>query len=402
MAQTNVTTLDSAIQTKFIKKVLDGVKGEIAFPRFASTLAMERGGGDTVRWNRIRRIPRQTSFNLSENSSTTTPKALTTDKIEASIGYVGDSLSGTTASKFTSILEDKAYQDAVKDQIIRTFEYLGLKQISLYSMHHRVDNDSTYEVNADATSAGATTTAISTDLTQSDDHWGTSAAAHGYIVQTNPEAPNYGMAALVTDFTASSDTCTVATWPQVNTTDSNFHLVRGTAIAATDVISVAALARVAGAHTKFQTKRFKGGILRGYITPEQEADLVQDSTYTAIRQYVEGLKELGRYRVVRIHGIELIVVPDGYREDVDGTENASGTVFNTPIFGRDTYNITKWNNGADEFGVKFDFVGKQADSGNYWRLNWWINWHAMCAIATLDACGIVNLMTGATAMPMTL
>jgi len=401
LAATTMTTLDSAIQTKFVKKLLEKVKGKMAFPKFASNRKMEQGAGDTVRFNRVRRIPRQTTFNLSEDSTSVTEQGLTTDYIEATIGFVGDSLKSTRAAQITSILQDSAYMDEVSDQITRTMEYLGLKEISRYSIKHRVDNDTTYEANANVTTATSTTVAVSTDLTQSDNHWGESTTKVGYLVGTNPEGANYGIARLCTDFVASSDTLTTTAFPQNNTTDTDFHLTRGTALAATDVMTTTAIARVAGIHEVFQSKKFGGGTLRGFIDPQQMADLYNDTTFTTIMKYVEGMKQLGQYKVFRVFGVEFVVLPDTYREDVDGTENAAGLVHNAPIFGADTYNITKWETGQDDYGVKVNFIQKP-DSGNYWGLVWWLNWHAKCAIATLEACNIVTLMTGVTALPATL
>jgi len=398
---TTVSDVASAVKTKFQQRLLEKLKGKVAFTKFASKGKMARGEGDTVRWNRLIRLAKQTSFNLDEYAMTGTEKEFVSNMVEASIGYMGDVVALTKGAKLTSIIDDPSYVEEVSDQIIRSTEYVGLKQISRYSLHHRVDNDSTYEVNADVTTATSTTEWRSTDLTQADDFWGESTTKVGYCCGTNPEAPNYDNASLITDFATTNDVVTTLAFPQNNSTDTNFHVVRGTGITAADKMSIAALARVAGNAELLQWKPFEGGLFRGFMHPGQHADLRTDSTYTNLVQYVEGLKELGRYKVFRVYGIEFVVVPEVFREDADGTENTAGAVYNAPIFGADSYNITRWTDGNGEFGVQTNFISKP-DSSNYWGLMNFISWHCMAAVATLRATNIMSLMTGATAQAVVL
>jgi hypothetical protein len=364
---TTISDVDSAVKTKFHLKLLEKLKGKVAFTKFASKGKMTKGEGDTARWNRLIRLAQQTSFNLTEYAMTGTEKEFVSNMVEASIGYMGDVVALTKAAKLTSIIEDESYTDEIADQIVRSTEYVGLKHISLYSLHHRVDYDTTYEKNANVTTATSTTEWRSTDLTEIDDFWGASAAAHGYCCGMNPEAANYDNSQLVTDFATTNDVVTTAAFPQNNSTSTDFHIVRGTGIVATDKLSVAALARVAGLGELLQWNKFDGGIYRGFMHPGQHADLRTDSTYTTLVQYVEGLKELARYQVFRIYGIEFVVVPQVYREDADGTENTAGAVYNCNIFGADSYNVTRWTDGNGEFGVQTDFITKP-DSSNYWGL----------------------------------
>lgn len=399
MAVTQISDLSSAVKTKFIKKLRDKIKGQDAFTKYASSGKMERGEGDTVRWNRLLRLARQTSYNLAETDVSITEKEFISNKVEASIGYMGDAVKLTTAAKQTSIIDDETYSDEVADQIIRSREYVGLKEISRYGLHHRVDNDSDYEVNATVTTATSTTSFASSTLTQNQYHWGQDTAKVGYCCGTNPEAANYDNSSLITNF--NSTTATTLAFPQNNSTSTKFHIVRGTGILTTDKLTCAALARVAGLGELLQWKRFPGGIYRGFIDPGQHADLMTDSTYASIVTGVEGLKELARYQVFRAYGIELTVVPDVFREDVDGTENTAGVVHNAPIFGADSYNITRWSEGEGEFGVKTNFISK-ADSGNLFGFINWIVWSSMSAAKTLNATNVCVLMTGATAQAVVL
>lgn len=400
MAVTTISDLESAVQTKFIKKLLGKIEGKDGFTKFASSGKMERGAGDTVRWNRLLRLARQTSYNLTEESVSITEKEFVSNKVEASIGYMGDAVKLTKAAKITSIVEDESYSDEVADQILRSREYVGLKEISRYGLQHRVDFDTTYEKDVTVTTATSTTAWASTSLTEADNFWGESTTKVGYCCATNPEAANYDNSSLNTDFATSGDVVTTLAFPQNNSTSTKMHIVRGTGIVATDVMTTAALLRVAGIGEHMQWKRFTGGIYRGFIDPAQHADLYGDSVFTTIMQNVEGLKELGRYRVFRVYGIELMVVPDVFREDADGTENAStGAIHNAPIFGAESYNITRWSDGDGKFGVNTEFITK-SDSGNIFGYVWWIVWNSMSAVKTLRATNICVLKTGATAQPV--
>jgi hypothetical protein len=400
LAVTQISDLSSAVKTKFIKKLRDKIKGQDAFTKYASSGKMERGEGDTVTWNRLLRLARQTTYNLVETDVSITEKEFVSNKLSASIGYMGDAVKLTTAAKQTSIIDDETYSDEVADQIIRSREYVGLKEISRYGLHHRVDNDATYEVNATVTTATSTTVFGSSTLTENDNHWGEDTAKVGYCCGTNPEAANYDNSSLITDFDLTGGTpenkCVTLAFPQNNSTSTKFHIVRGTGIVVTDKLTCAALARVAGLGELLQWKRFPGGIYRGFIDPGQHADLMTDSTYASIVTGVEGLKELARYQVFRAYGIELTVVPDVFREDADGTENTAGAVHSAPIFGADSYNITRWSDGEGAFGVKTNFLNK-ADSGNLFGFVNWIVWSSMSAVKTLNATNICVLMTGATA-----
>lgn len=400
MAVTEISDLSSAVDVKFKKKLLGLIEGKDGFTKFASSGKMERGAGDRVRWNKLLRLARQTSYNLVETSVSITEKEFVSNKVEAVIGYMGDAVKLTKGAKITSIITDDSYAKSVADQILRSREYVGLKELSRFGLQHRVDFDSTYEKNVDVTTATSTTEWRSTGLTEADNFWGESTTKVGYCTQTNPEAANYDNSASVTDFVQSGGVVTTTAFPQNNDTNGRMHIVRGTGIIATDVMTTAALLRVAGIGEEMQWDRFPGGIYRGFIDPAQHNDLYGDSVFTTIMQNVEGLKELGRYRVFRVYGIELMVVPDVFREDADGTENAStGAVYNANIFGADSYNITKWSEGEGEFGVNTRLIEKP-DSGNLWGFVWWITWDSMSAVKVLRATNVISLKTGATALPV--
>jgi hypothetical protein len=389
-----MTTVASAIKTKYQPLLTKQTVEEDVFSPFASKTKMEKGAGKTVRWQRVRRLAKVTSFNLSDGDLTGTPKAFTTDYDEAEVGVFGDYVEITKGVDLTSILTKGDQMNEVKDQIVRSKLYLGLKQISQHCLRHRVDNDPLQEVNGTADTS--TTIALVDDaLTQDIHHWGQTGGKYGFVCGTSPENVNYDFDSLVTAFTATSDTCEVA-FKQA-CTGMKYHLVRGTNLAATDLLTSTAISRVAGYHQLLHTEPYKGGIYHGFIHPAQLRNLYADTVFVDIMKYSQP-SYFKTYQTFQVFGIDFIVTNELYREDVDGSENQStGIVYVSPIFGRNAFNITKWTNGADGYGVEINVINKP-DTGNVWGLKHWISWHGYAALATQRATSVIGLMTGATDM----
>jgi hypothetical protein len=400
MAITNTTTLASAIPIQWNKELIPIITDELLVGKFANKSRITRGTGGTITLNRALRIPSVAWGNLAETTQTGTPIALTTNKQIIEPVITGATLQISKLSRLESIVKDEQLKKSLTEQIIRTLSESILENIYLYGLHHRVDNDATYEVSGTADS-GSTTTLVDDALTQNDDHWGTDSSNWGYCSFTGPEGTNYDQTSKVTNFVASSDTCTLDALQQAVDSTSKYHLTRGTGILATDVISVAALTRVAAIMEFARTPKFKGGIFHGFIDAAQHQDLMLDTIFQTIIQY-SAPKKLGNYSVYRVFDQELMVTNDLYREDVDGSKNKStGVVYGTVIFGEDSFAFRNWNDAGDEYGIEFNFIGfDKADSNNYYKLQKFISWHTIAGLNVNRATGVVSLMTGATALPI--
>ncbi|MFX0194828.1 MAG: hypothetical protein ACFFCW_01805 [Candidatus Hodarchaeota archaeon] len=397
MAATTRTTLDSAIQELYIRRLLPIMQPLDFWGRFASKLKPEKGDGDTVVFNRVLRQPRVTSFNLLDSSTTGTARAFTSNKIVKALGVAGDAYQFERVADFTSIISNDVFMQEIGSQIIRSKNYLASEEYCTHGLPHRVDNDATYEVNGTVDS-GSTTTFVDDALTQNDDHWGTDSSNPGFVCFVNPEGPLYDVGVPVTGFTAATDTCTIETVQHTPTTSTKYHVVRGTALAATDKLTVTAITRVAAIHRKMRTELFQGGILYGLIDSEQEHDLYGDSVLQTIIQYIEP-KRLGNYKVLPLLDTHLVVNDDAmYRMDVDGSANASGVVHATPIFGANAVNITGWD-GGDDWGLVMTHIN-DADTGNWWNLIRMVNWHIKAGVVVLRGTSVCNLLTGATVLPV--
>lgn len=400
MATTTTTTLTTAVGTKLQRDLIPIMRREDIFGRFSKKGKMHKEG-DTLKMNRTLQLPRQTSFNLSEGATTNTDKALSTNAIVTTVGIVGDTLAWTDLSTLITMIEQGDLTKSVADQIAATKAYLCAEELATHSLPHRVDNDSTYEVNGTADS-GSTTTMVDAARTEgTDNYWGTDATHPGICAFVAPTGTNYDIAVPVTDFAHATDTCTLETLQQAVDTSSKYHMAIPTGIAATDKLTITALTRVAAIHQRFKTPKFQGGMFYGIIDTEQHQDLYGDTVYQTIMQYSKP-SMIGNYKVIPLLDMNLVVSDDAmYRMDVDGAANAEGVVHNSLIFGRDAFKVTKWQEGKDDWGVKVHVFGiDDPDSGNKFGMKGWISWNAKAGVCVLRCTSIINLWTGATALPV--
>ena len=396
MTTTTQSTLSSAIQTKFERRLKEKAKGRGVLEKFAKIRTVAKGEGKTVRLNQILRLDKVTSAH-TEGATISSPKAFTSDYREATVTQYADAVEFSDLAKLNSIVSDDDFMSEVADQVVRSREYYLHKLLAQGGLRHRVDNDSTYEVNGTADS-GTTTTLVDDALTQADNFFGTDTSNFGFVTIVNPGAPNYDMTSKVTDFVASSDTATVS-FPQAISSSCKYHMVIPTGIVSTDKLTIAAITRVAGLLELLQAKKFNGGIFRAVIHPGQHADLYSDTTYQNIMIYDKS-EAIGDYTLFRLLNFEHLVSDEIYREDEDGSENQStGVSHVAQYFGADAYSFIKWGADGDTFGVN-TFIINQPDSGNLVNSKSWFSWKCSFAGLVDRATNIVGLMTGATAQPV--
>ena len=405
MAATNVSTMGTAIRTFWETNLIPKLKSKSLYEKFSSNTAVTKDnatGG--IKINTIRRVAVPSS-DLSESSTTGTPKAISSSAIIIEPTIFGDVFQFTDLMSRETFVKNSDFMDEIADQIVRTKEQRVAKAIMTRCMRHRVDNDGTYEVSGTVDS-GTTTSFVDNALTQADNYWGTDTDNFGVAAFFAPEGACYDRAVRATDFTAASHTVTLETLQQAPDTSDKYHLTIPTDIAATDVMTVTAAIRVAAMHEALQTERFNGGMLMGFINSMQKADLYKDTAYLAAMTVYSKPEMIDKYRIIPLLDMNFIVHNTGtYREDVDGSTNLSdGICHVAPIFGKNAWRVTKWGDGADAYGVKISNFGgpNDPDTGNMWGLQKYTSWHGIAGIVTLRATSIIGLMTGATALPIDL
>ena len=319
-------------------------------------------------------------------------KALTTNYISVTPSKWGDHFGFTSEADWDTLLQNNDLKDVIGQQMALSTDYQVIKTMSQGCLRHRIDKSATYQVSGTVTTANtAGTSLISTTLTQADDAWN-----GGYVTITSPDGGCYDETSAVTDFATSGDTATVA-FSNGLTTASDFRITVGTGLAATNILTVSSLLDVSALHRKFETEKFDGGLYRGFLDAAQERDLWSDSTFLGSATY-DSNQKFKNYKLMRWFDMEFYICSHLFREDVDGTENAStGVVYVTPIFGDNSYTVVKWDSGQGDMATKFTYVDKP-DSGNLGGDMRWISWRGRFGSKVTRATSIIGLMTGATSL----
>ena len=388
----NTTTLASAIRTKWETDLLAKAEGMLLADKFAVSKVMKRGAGGTLRINRLLRPAKVTSADTEGYLyDYDDAKQLTSNYIDLTPETWGDSFGFTAEGGIQSFISDPDNQHEISMQMARSLDYQLMKTMARGCLRHRIDKDGTYQVSG-TTDSGSTTTIVDAARDEGSDVFG-----GGFLTIVNPEGPNYDVTRTVTSFAESTDTITTAAFNHANTTSSKYRMTVGTAIAATDILTITGLLDCAALHRKLETPKFSGGLYRAFIDAAQERDLNDDSTSQNSAIY-DNSQRFENYRLGRWLDIEFFVGSEIYREDVDSTENQStGVVYVAPVFGAKSYAAVRWGQGQGDFGVDFHYVDK-ADSGNLRNGVNWISWSSRHARGVLRATSIIGLMTGATSL----
>jgi N4-gp56 family major capsid protein len=396
VASTTVTTYAPAISRIDEKKLLAVAEGMLGADKFAVKRPVEKGAGNSYRVTKILRQAKQTTagtFGVAGIITYSSAKALTAQTKSITPILLADYFSIDDDVDIKSWIKDSDNRDTIANQMARSHDYYVMKVLAQGGFRYRIDGDGTYMKSGTVTTASAGGTALygASTLTETDDFWN-----GGFATIYNPEGPNYDETSAVTDFATSGDVATVS-FPNGLTTSSKYHITVGTALAATDILTIAGLLKVSALHRKFETEKFSGGVFRAFFDAAQEADLWADTTFLNSAIY-DNSERFKNYRVGRWLDIEFMVSSEAYREDVDGTENqATGVVYATPIFGANAYTVMRWGHGSGDFGVKF-LVVDQPDSGNILNSFRIISWKSVFAASVLRATSVINLMTGATSL----
>lgn len=393
----SLTTAASALQTKLERKLIDMAPATMVMSKLATKTKYSKGDAYSVVFNRLLAADKVTAA-WTEGQTSFSPKYFYSNKITATPFEIGDQFEITSLEDILSIIRDEDRLTVLANQIIDTTEYYMLGICAKGGLRTLIDGDATMEVNGTCDGTSSAVALVDDALTQSDDHWGTDASNPGYVTITNKVGPNFNITSPVTDFTASSDTAVVA-FSQALTTGSKYHMVRGTNLVATDVLTVAGILRVAAIQMAMKVPKMNDGLYRGIISPGQFADLQGDTTYKDFFKY-DRSELIGKFQAYRIFDIEQIVHDQLWREDVDGSENqATGIVNVANYLGKNAFSVLHWLSGDRDFGVQV-YVVEDADSGNLGKTKKWLCWKVIYCGLVHNASHSVNLMTGATALPI--
>jgi hypothetical protein len=409
LAATTKANYASTVRTKHFTELLDIAMGRMPELKFAVSHDVEKGAGDTVRVARLLRPAKTTSAatqgTLIAASSATN---LVANHLDLSLQNWGNSFGFNEDVDITSWISMKSSKETIANQMQRTLAYQLRKIMSTQSFRWRIDGDTDYQKMATVTTADTTTGGAvsfhSTGLSETTaDYW-----TGGYVTITNPESPNYDITSFITDY--ATDAATVS-FPNSLTTDSDGWLCATQALAATDVMTTTGLLYVAALHELFETEKFDGGLLRGFLAPAQKRDLWLDTTFLNSAIY-DNSGRFANYSVIRWWDMEFLVGSEGYRESVMALPTtaaistyelqASGVVYSTPIFGANSYALYSFANpgGSGKFSVSWQVVDTP-DAANLRNSAKFLSWKSQWAGGVLRATSIINLLTGATSLAVT-
>lgn len=393
MGYTGTSEVNSALMTKWEPELLRIAKGYRVLDRFAET-NHRKVGEETYRVQRMLRAAKKTTA-LSESVLITPSdaKSLTANYKDIRLTEWGDVFGFSSKIKFASMIGERVYRESIANQFQRSMEADLYKALVNGGIWHRVDYDTVYEKSGYCDTGSGKTAAIDSHLTQTNDFW-----INGSFGITSPSGPNYDEARRVTGNVQATTTVNFGTFNHDLSTASGYHLVTPYNLTSTDKLSTAALARLAWMMRLFQADPFDGGIFRFTMHPDQEADLMTDSTWVATATYDDSTK-FRDYRFTRWFGWEGLISSEISRMGTDGAWDDTGIVYPSLGFGRGSYTVLSWSTpGIDQniFGIDWRITDR-TDSQNLLGTQNWIGWYGVTARDVLRATCCLVLLTSASA-----
>ena len=246
------------------------------------------------------------------------------------------------------------------------------------------------------TSAGSTTTIISTTVTEATDDRLNGA----HIICT--AGPNYPWAGRVTDFVAATDTLTVdPAMPKASSTSDTFRWVDTIGIAAADIVTSAdinqALITAENNIAMPQGDGYYGAVTSPYVL----GDIRTDTTWVNAQSY-SGVTQLYKGEVGKWFNIRFAYTTQPYRENAmtgtggGATNRAAGGVFNTFIFGTESFGGVRLSGENQKVWVRsWEQLGQSTPSFGT------IGWKDIHTAKSTNAMWVIDIISGATNVVMT-
>lgn len=275
------------------------------------------------------------------------------------------------------------------------YQYRLAMSLGFYPL--RVDNSTTYAKTGTVTTSTSTTIIADTSLTEVDHFW-----VNGLLIWTTGQ--NAGSAHEVTAFAASGDavTFTPALKDKADEGDK-FRIVVTTGLAATNVVTCAAVERAVAILKNNKAPKFDGKFYKGIISPFVTYDFMQDSAWVNAKHYASPQDilngELGKWGGVRwFEDTEAFttLITDGTENDSSNLGfncySASGTINQTPIFGRHAIAGSRIKGVKDMVIVK---VSGPQDTSNPTNAYSYVSWKVYFVAVVLNGLFGVQLLSGA-------
>ena len=382
---TTTGTLTALMKTYYDKLLLEVARPKMVLDQFADkSRDIPRHEGQTVSFQRF--VPLEVVTATTNEGELPPYVELEAMRFEATLQKYANAVRITEEVELTAL--SPVLEAAVKElgenmgQSLNRL-YRGALAKFLYPM--RVDNSATYGKSCVATGVPTTSTIASTSLTEADDFW-----KGGTIVITSGQ--NKGYSAHIDDFASGVITFSPALKEACDAGDT-FRVVTSTGITSTNVITCSAVERAVALLKYFNAPSYDGKYYIGIISPFVQYDFMQDSAWVNAHHYAQDTAlfdgEVGRWG-----GVRWVEDTDPWLEAAGtiGAYDGTGTVHQTPIFGRHSYAGVGIEGVPDKLFIKKP--GDQ-DTSNYINAYSMVAWRVYFVPVVLNALFGVTLVSGA-------
>jgi N4-gp56 family major capsid protein len=382
---TTTGTLTALMKTYYDKLLLEVARPKMVLDQFADkSRDIPRHEGQTVSFQRF--VPLEVVTATTNEGELPPYVELEAMRFEATLQKYANAVKITEEVELTAL--SPVLEAAVKElgenmgQSLNRL-YRGALAKFLYPM--RVDNSATYGKSCVATAGTTTTLTDATNLSEADDFWN-----GGTVVITSGQ--NKGYSAHIDDFASGVITFSPALKEACDAGDT-FRVVTSTGITSTNVITCSAVERAVALLKYFNAPPYDGKYYIGIISPFVQYDFMQDSAWVNAHHYAQDTAlfdgEVGRWG-----GVRWVEDTDPWLEAAGtiGTYDGTGTVHQTPIFGRHSYAGVGIEGVPDKLFIKKP--GDQ-DTSNYINAYSMVAWRVYFVPVVLNALFGVTLVSGA-------
>lgn len=382
---TTTGTLTALMKTYYDKLLLEVARPKMVLDQFADkSRDIPRHEGQTVSFQRF--VPLEVVTATTNEGELPPYVELEAMRFEATLQKYANAVRITEEVELTAL--SPVLEAAVKElgenmgQSLNRL-YRGALAKFLYPM--RVDNSATYGKSCVATAGTTTTLTDATNLSEAADFWN-----GGTVVITSGQ--NKGYSAHIDDFASGVITFSPALKEACDAGDT-FRVVTSTGITSTNVITCSAVERAVALLKYFNAPTYDGKYYIGIISPFVQYDFMQDSAWVNAHHYAQDTAlfdgEVGRWG-----GVRWVEDTDPWLEAAGtiGAYDGTGTVHQTPIFGRHSYAGVGIEGVPDKLFIKKP--GDQ-DTSNYINAYSMVAWRVYFVPVVLNALFGVTLISGA-------
>lgn len=388
--ETKIADIASFITQYHKRTLLKHIIFETVLTPLADTEPFPKGQGNTVQLRR--RLPLAVITATTAEAADPTPVQLSGMKIIATIVALTNSVKPSRLLKDTDFKQLTDIRDIVAANMGESIEKYNINQISPYLLHMRADGDSAFQKFFSATSAGSTTTTVSTTLTEADDYWGGNSKV-GYLTCVGRRNLNYGITKKTSDFVASSDTITHEAFPVATADGDEFWICIGTGLTTGDIVT---LDKMFDADFMFEKHRtvgkewdypMEGGAGGKYLLGAgDKRDIFSDSDWKDFQKRNTS-SDMFKFARIGIFGNnDVLRYHQQYRETVAGVASATGAIHNSLILKKHAFTRL-------ELTKPRIVTTMGPDSGNLLGRFFFISWETEYAIRVTNATAGITLLT---------